>query len=167
MAEVILNQPRVGALIGERLPAGVAQHMRMSENREATGNAVLFQKQIHSRSVQGFALLADEKRLSVRLQAAPFLEPDADRPLFIATERMGGRQSAFQSRNVQHAAILLRVTVRPPKAAVTERPDWPQTTRKKAHATTLEHDLEHALCSATSNEIRHMRLACRMPVHIG
>jgi hypothetical protein len=49
VSEKILNEPRVGSLIGEGEAASVAQHVRVGNQGQGSGDAVRFQKQIERR----------------------------------------------------------------------------------------------------------------------
>ena len=44
MPEVILNEPGIGALIGKREAAGVAQHMGTGDEGQGSGGAARLQK---------------------------------------------------------------------------------------------------------------------------
>ena len=46
VSEKILNEPRVGSLIGEGEAASVAQHVRMGNQGQGSGDAVRLQKEI-------------------------------------------------------------------------------------------------------------------------
>jgi hypothetical protein len=54
VAEVILNEPRIRALIGQRETASVAEHMGMRENGQGGNSAVFSEGQVDRRTVQGF-----------------------------------------------------------------------------------------------------------------
>ena len=76
--EIILNEPRIGSLVGESEAAGVAQHVGMGEEGQGGGRAVSLQRKIHGRAVQGLALLTHEERLALRLHPGALPEPCAD-----------------------------------------------------------------------------------------
>jgi len=61
VSEVILNEPRVRALVGQSEAASVAQHVRMGEDGHGSGGTVCPQKKIDRRTVQRLTLLADKK----------------------------------------------------------------------------------------------------------
>ena len=61
MSEIILNEPRVIALVGERKAAGVAEHVRMGQEGQGGGLAVCLQSQIDRGRVQRLPLLADKE----------------------------------------------------------------------------------------------------------
>lgn len=60
MPEVILNQPRIRALVGQSEAASVSQHVRMSGEGQGSGEARRLQKKIDGRAMQRLALLTDE-----------------------------------------------------------------------------------------------------------
>ena len=61
--QVVLDQPRVCALISEGKAAGMAQHVGMDGNGEAGLLAVLVQQQVDGRAVQGLAPLTEKERM--------------------------------------------------------------------------------------------------------
>ena len=107
MAEIILNEPRIRALIGKGEAASVAQHVGMGEQEQGSGGAVFPQKEIDGRAVQRLALFgsrrtaistcssllracnglrcsAHEERLAGRLHPGAFLHPCGNRPQLVA-----------------------------------------------------------------------------------
>jgi hypothetical protein len=56
MTQVILDQPRVGSLVGQGKAARMAQHVRMNGDGEGGQLAVFLQGQVDGRAVQGGAL---------------------------------------------------------------------------------------------------------------
>jgi hypothetical protein len=46
MSQIILNEPRISALVGQGEPASVAQHVRMSEQGQGSRGAVLPQREL-------------------------------------------------------------------------------------------------------------------------
>ena len=82
--EIILNEPRVRALVGQGEAASVAQHVRMGEQGQGSGGAVFSQGQIDGRAVQRLALFTDKERLAGRLHPGAFFQPCADGPQLVA-----------------------------------------------------------------------------------
>jgi hypothetical protein len=80
---VILNEPRIRALIGEGEAAGMAQHVGMGAKGQGSGGAVFLQEQVDGRAVQRLALLAHKKRLAGRLHPGAFFQPCADSPQLV------------------------------------------------------------------------------------
>jgi len=60
--QIVLNQAGVGALVGEGKATCMAQHVGMNGHRQPGLLAVLAQRQVDGRAVQGLALLAEEER---------------------------------------------------------------------------------------------------------
>jgi hypothetical protein len=60
VSEVILNEPRIRALVGQSEAASVAQHVGMGEQGQGSGGAVCPQEEIDRRTVQRLPLLADK-----------------------------------------------------------------------------------------------------------
>jgi hypothetical protein len=52
VSKKILNEPRVGSLVGQSKAASVAEHVRMGNEGQGSGQAVRFQKQIASSTYQ-------------------------------------------------------------------------------------------------------------------
>ena len=57
VSEIILNEPRISALVGEREAASVAQHVGMSEQGQGSCSAVRYQEQVDGRSMQPLTLV--------------------------------------------------------------------------------------------------------------
>ena len=58
VSKIVLNEPRIRALVGQGEAASVAQHMRMGKQGQGSGGAVFSQGQVHGGSVQRLPLLA-------------------------------------------------------------------------------------------------------------
>ncbi len=84
VSKIVLNEPRIRALVGEGEAAGVAQHVRVGKQGQGSGLAVRLQKQIDGGSVQWSPLLADKERLAGRLHPGAFNQPGLDRPQLVA-----------------------------------------------------------------------------------
>jgi hypothetical protein len=116
MPEIVLNEPRIGSLVGKSKAAGVAQHVGMGEQRQGGGLAVCPQKQIDGRAVQRLAPLADKERLHARANLPPgaVFQPGADGPQLVGSQRLRRRQPAFQPAHMQHAAFAVHLVERQP-----------------------------------------------------
>jgi hypothetical protein len=79
-----LNEPRICALIGKGEAAGMAQHVRISEQRQGSGGTKFPQKQVNGRAVQRFALRAYKERLTGRFHPDAFFQPSVDGSKFVA-----------------------------------------------------------------------------------
>ena len=84
VSEIVLNEPRIRALVGQGEAASVAQHMRMGKQGQGSGGAVFSQGQVHGGSVQRPPLLTDKERLAGRLHPGAFFQPCADGPQLVA-----------------------------------------------------------------------------------
>jgi hypothetical protein len=73
VSEVILNEPRIRALVGQGEAASVAEHVGVRERGQRSGGAVFSQSQVDGRAVQRLPLLADEKCPAGRLHPGAFL----------------------------------------------------------------------------------------------
>jgi hypothetical protein len=91
MSEIILNEPRVSAPVGERKAAGVAQHVSMCQEGQGGGLTVCLQSQIDRGRVQRRPLLADKEALADRLHPSALFQPRAYGPEFIAAQGLSGR----------------------------------------------------------------------------
>ena len=84
VSKIVLNEPRIRALVGQGEAASVAQHMRMGKQGQGSGGAVFAQGQVHGGSVQRPPLLTDKERLAGRLHPGAFFQPCADGPQLVA-----------------------------------------------------------------------------------
>ena len=75
MPKIVLDEPRVRALVGQGKAASVAQHVRMSEQGKGSRGAVFSQRQVDSRPMQRHPLPAYEERLAGRIQPAALFQP--------------------------------------------------------------------------------------------
>jgi hypothetical protein len=105
VAEVVLNEPRVRALVGQREAASVPQHVRVSIERESGQLAVGADRQPRGPAVQGRAPVADKKGSALGLQPGPFGKPCLERPQLVAAQRVRGRESLLEPGDVEHAAF--------------------------------------------------------------
>ena len=119
MPEIVLNEPRIGSLVGKSKAAGVAQHVGMGEQRQGGGLAVCPQKQIDGRAVQRLAPLADKERLHARANLPPgaVFQPGADGAA--ARRRAAAASSITRLSAGAHARRGFR---RPPGRASAGRP---------------------------------------------
>ena len=66
MAEIILDEPGVRSLVGQRETARMPQYLGMSKKGQGDGLAASVEQQIYGRAVQRFALPTDEEGESKR-----------------------------------------------------------------------------------------------------
>ena len=90
VSEVILNEPRIRALVGQSEAASVAQHVGMGEQGQGSGGAVCPQEEIDRRTVQRLPLLADKQCSDGggRFHPGAFFEPRANGPQLVAAQRV-------------------------------------------------------------------------------
>ena len=84
VSEIILNEPRISALVSQGEAASVAQHVGMGEQGQGSGFAVSFHEQVHVGSMHLLALLTDKERLGHRFHSCAFFPPCADGPELVA-----------------------------------------------------------------------------------
>ena len=78
VSQVVLNQPRVGALVGQGKAACMAQHMRVSIHGQACELAIGADRQPGRFTAQGATPFTDKERISLRLHSRPFCQPGFD-----------------------------------------------------------------------------------------
>jgi hypothetical protein len=66
IAEIILDEPDVRSLVGQRETARMPQYLGMSKKGQGGGLAASVEQQIYGRAVQRFALSTDEEGESKR-----------------------------------------------------------------------------------------------------
>ena len=70
VSEVILNEPRIRALVGQGEAASMAQHVRMGKQGKGSAARALYFRRPAPVAVQRLALLTDKERLAGRLHRA-------------------------------------------------------------------------------------------------
>ena len=104
MAEVRLQRPRVGALVGQRVARGMAQHVRMDLEGHLGLDPGALDHLLQAGHGEGRAPLADEDegRLGLALQ-------HPQRPQFVAQQRMGAGCPALGPAQMQGGGLKLHV----------------------------------------------------------
>jgi hypothetical protein len=92
VSEVILNEPRIRALVSQCEAARVAQYVRMSEQGQGSGGAVFSQGQVH---------FSDAKLQARVTREHPTRRPSISKPLVTTRE--------------ENAAFVFAVDILPPK----------------------------------------------------
>ena len=105
VAEVVLDQPGVRALVGQGVAAGVAQHVRVGGQRQPGPLAALTDRQPRGLAAQGAAPLADEKSVRRRPHRVPLRQPRLDRADFLRAQGLGGGQPSLQAADVHHPVV--------------------------------------------------------------
>lgn len=109
VAQVILDQSGVRALVGQGEPAGVAQHVRMDFKLQPGHLTIIPQQCPNSSAVERLPALAQKKGVAVGSHFLPLLQPGLDDPQFVGTKRMRGGQAAFQPGHMQHPTIQINL----------------------------------------------------------
>ena len=89
--EVILNEPRIRALVGQREAASVEQHVGVGKQGQGRGGAVFSQGQIDGGTVQRLPLLTNKKRLAGWLHPGAFFQPGGYGSQLVAAQGMRRR----------------------------------------------------------------------------
>ena len=105
VAEVVLDQPGVRALVGQGVAAGVAQHVRVGGQGQPGPLAAPAHRQPRGLAAQGAAPLADEKGVRRGLHRLPRLQPRLDRPDFLRAQRLGRGQPFLQPQHMHHPIL--------------------------------------------------------------
>ena len=105
MPEVVLDEPGVRALVGERVAAGMAQHMGVRLHGQLSQFPVAPDRHPGGPAVERRPPLRDEERVARRAEARPLGEPGLDGPQLVASQRVRGRQPLLQPDHVQHPAL--------------------------------------------------------------
>lgn len=87
VAEIVLNEPRICALIGKRETAGVAAACADGQSGEGSG-ATRLQKQIDGRVMQRLAVEADEKPTAGGFHLGTDFQPCADGLELVVAKRL-------------------------------------------------------------------------------
>ena len=90
MSQIILNEPRICALIRQGKAAGVTQHVRVCFNRQACALAIGADRQPYGLAAERRAPFADKEYVRIGLHLGPHRQPGLDRPQFVATQRLCG-----------------------------------------------------------------------------
>jgi hypothetical protein len=91
VSQIILNEPGIRALAGQREAAPMPEHVGMSREGEGGNLAVVLEGHIDGRAVQGFAPLADEKAFAAWFEPGAFLELYGDCAQFVAVQGLRAR----------------------------------------------------------------------------
>jgi hypothetical protein len=101
MSEPALNGPGVVSFVGERVAAGMTEHVRMRLEFETSGSGGALHHSGEAGGRERGSPLADEDEGRRRALA---LEP-AQRPEFIPVKRMSARGAALDPPDVEHRAV--------------------------------------------------------------
>ena len=96
MPQIVLNQPRIRALVGQGKAAGMAQHVGMGFDGQACQPAIVADHQPGRLAAERAAPLADKESVGVRLHPGAVGQPCLDRPQLVTPERVRGGESIFE-----------------------------------------------------------------------
>lgn len=105
MPQVVLDEPGVRPLVGERVAAGVAQHVGVRLDGQLGQRPVAPDRHPGGPAVERRPPLGDEERVARRPETRPLGEPGLDGPQLVAPKRVRGRQPLLQPGHVQHPAL--------------------------------------------------------------
>ena len=119
VAEIVLDGPRIVAVIGELVAAGVPQHVDVNREAELGPFANVLDLSIERIRRERRAALAREHKRGVRpLVGAEF----AQCPQFIAADRMGCRLAILDAPDVQRGRLEIDLGPGPFQIASLDRP---------------------------------------------
>jgi len=90
MPQVVLNQPRVGALVGQGKATRMAQHMRVGFDGQACEPAIIADHQPCGLPAEWAASLTEKERVALWLHLRPRDQPCLDHPYLVASEWVRG-----------------------------------------------------------------------------
>ncbi len=137
MPQIILDEPRVRALIRQGIATSMAQHVRVRRNRQPSPLRQPPQNSPHRLTAERLPTLAQKEMLCRlrRLEFPPPCQPCLDRPQLVSAERLGGGQPFLEPLHMQDAA-------HPPAIAASRTPP----TRAARGGTSAAAGSGHALC---------------------
>lgn len=107
--QIILDQPGVRPLVGEREAAGMAQHVRVGGHVQPRRLAITADRQPGGLAGQRAAPLADKQRLGLGLHPRPLRQPGAQGAQLVGAERVRGGQPALEPGDVQRPALKVQM----------------------------------------------------------
>ena len=107
VAEVILNEPGIRALIGQGEAAGMTEHVGVSGQGQPGLFAIAADGRPDGAAIERPAPFADEKIFPRRIQGRPFLEPGFDEPQFIGPQRVRGGQALLEAGDMEDPAFAI------------------------------------------------------------
>lgn len=105
MAEIVLNQPGIRALIGQGEAAGVAEHVGMGGQGQPGPFAIAADGGPDGAAIERRAPFADEEGFPRRSHRRPCLQPRLDEPQFIGPQRVRGRKPFLEPGDVEAPAF--------------------------------------------------------------
>jgi len=109
VADVVLNQPCVRALVGEGEAARVAEHVRMSLNGETCALAIRADRNPCGLAAEQVAPFTEKKSVGLQLHCSTLGQPCLDRPELVTPERVRGGQAVFEPGDMQHTALRVHL----------------------------------------------------------
>ena len=105
MAEVILNEPGIRALISQGEAAGMAEHVGVRGQGQPGQFPIMADGRPDGFAVERPAPFTDKKIIPRRFHSFPFFEPCLDQPQFIGPQRVRGGQALFEPGDMQDPAF--------------------------------------------------------------
>ncbi len=105
MAQIILNEAGIRALIGQGEAAGMAEHVGMGGQGQIGHFAITADGRPDGLAGQRGAALADEEGFPRLVQGGPLFQPRLDEPQFIGPQGMRGRKPLLEPSHMQHPAF--------------------------------------------------------------
>jgi len=105
MAEIVLKQPRVRALVSESKTARMVEHVGVRVHGQACAFPIAADHEPYGFPTERAASFTEKERLGLRFHSRPFRQPSLDRPYLVTPERVRRGQALFEPRDMQHAAF--------------------------------------------------------------
>ena len=109
MSQVVLNQLRVGALVGAGEATRVTQQVRVRLHGQACALALGADRQPGRHTAEWATPLTEKERVCLRFHSRTLSQPGFDRPELVTPERVRRGPAVFQARDVQHTAVRVHM----------------------------------------------------------
>lgn len=107
--EVVLNEPRIRALIGEGEAAGMAEHMRMGGQGQTGPLTIAAHGKPDRAAIERPTPFADEEVIPDRLHGGSLFQPCLDEPEFIGPQRVRGGEALLETGDMEDAAFRVHL----------------------------------------------------------
>lgn len=131
MPQVVLDQPRVRALVGQGEAASMAQHVGMSGQGKARRLAIAADRNPSHFAAQRAAAFADEEGVRLRLHPGAVSQPSLDRPQLIRAKGLGRGEAPLEPGHVQDPAFGVHLRESQP-ASLGDAQPMPEHEEQKA-----------------------------------
>ena len=109
MAQIVLNQSGIRALVSEREAAGMAEHVGMRGERQAGQLPIAAQGRPDRPAIEWPPAFADKEPFGDGLHSRPFFEPCLDAAEFFGAERVRGGEALLEPGDMQDAAFRIHL----------------------------------------------------------